>query len=155
MATIFLGLNVVTLWSSGIESAIILGMDSANEKPCYNVTSSLIGWTYTQNDPCNSWQCPPVAMDVPLSIMLWKPQLWMLQCHSTLQPGCSILSDTDQPCSYGLIIDTEASTGSVWHQLTALISPWTKWPPFPRHFQKHFHEWKVLYFDLNFTEFCS
>ena len=35
------------------------------------------------------------------------------------------------------------------------ISPWTKWPPFRRgHFQLHFHEWKVLYFDSNFTEVC-
>ena len=37
-----------------------------------------------------------------------------------------------------------------------LISPWTKWMPFPRqHFQMHFHEWKVLYFDLNFIEVSS
>ena len=29
-----------------------------------------------------------------------------------------------------------------------LIFPWTKWPLFHRwHFQMHFHEWKVLYFD--------
>ena len=31
-------------------SGIILGMGSANEKRCYNVTSSLIGWAHTQND---------------------------------------------------------------------------------------------------------
>ena len=37
-----------------------------------------------------------------------------------------------------------------------LIFPWTKWPPFRRrHFQKHFLQWKSLYFDLNFTEGCS
>ena len=30
-----------------------------------------------------------------------------------------------------------------------LISSWTKWPPFCRcHFQIHFYEWKVLYFDI-------
>ena len=35
-------------------------------------------------------------------------------------------------------------------------SPWTRWPPFRRrYFQMHFREWKVLYFDLNFTEVCS
>ena len=37
-----------------------------------------------------------------------------------------------------------------------LISPWTKCPPFRRrYFQMHFHEWKVLYFESNFTEVCS
>ena len=31
-----------------------------------------------------------------------------------------------------------------------------KWPPFRwRHFQMHFHELKVLYFDSDFTEVCS
>ena len=34
-------------------AGIILGMVSANERRCYNVTSSLIGWVHTQNDPCN------------------------------------------------------------------------------------------------------
>ena len=32
---------------------IILGMGSANERHCYNVTSSLISWAHTQNDACN------------------------------------------------------------------------------------------------------
>ena len=37
-----------------------------------------------------------------------------------------------------------------------LISPWTKWLPFHRwHFQMHFHQWKVLYSDSNFTKICS
>ena len=36
-----------------------------------------------------------------------------------------------------------------------IISPWTKWLPFlGRHFQMHFREWKILYFDLNFTKVC-
>ena len=30
---------------------IILGMDAANERRRYNVTSSLIGWAHAQNDP--------------------------------------------------------------------------------------------------------
>ena len=30
---------------------IILGMSSANEMWCYNVTLSLIGWAHTQNVP--------------------------------------------------------------------------------------------------------
>ena len=31
---------------------IILWMRSTNERRSYNVTSSLIGWEYSQNDPC-------------------------------------------------------------------------------------------------------
>ena len=33
-------------------SVIILCIRSANERRCYNVTSSLIGWAHTQNEPC-------------------------------------------------------------------------------------------------------
>ena len=36
-------------------SGIILDMGSANERQCYNVKLSLIGWAYTQNDPCVLW----------------------------------------------------------------------------------------------------
>ena len=32
---------------------------------------------------------------------------------------------------------------------------WTKWPPFrKRYFHMHFREWKILYFDYNFTDVC-
>ena len=34
-------------------AGIILYMLPANEKRCYIVTSFLIGWARTQNDPCN------------------------------------------------------------------------------------------------------
>ena len=34
--------------------------------------------------------------------------------------------------------------------------PWTKWLPFhKRYIHKHFLEWKVLYFEWDFTEVCS
>ena len=33
-------------------AGIILGVGSDSEKWHYNVTSSLIGWGHTQNDPC-------------------------------------------------------------------------------------------------------
>ena len=43
----------VQWWSSfGHISGVILGMGLANERRRYNVTSSLIGWPHTQNDPC-------------------------------------------------------------------------------------------------------
>ena len=36
--------------------------------------------------------------------------------------------------------------GHPWVISSIIVSPWTKLPPFRRrHFQKHFHEWKVLY----------
>ena len=46
-----------------------------------------------------------------------------------------------------------AYVGDVPHGIYWLISLWTKWPQFHRrYFQLHFREWKVLYFDLNFTD---
>ena len=36
------------------EAWVILGIGSANERRRYNVTSSLIGWAYIQNDPCEA-----------------------------------------------------------------------------------------------------
>ena len=36
----------------------------------------------------------------------------------------------------------------------ARVTPWTKWPLVcSRHFEVQFYEWKVLYFDLNLTEY--
>ena len=35
------------------DTGIILGMGSANERRRHIVTSSLIGWVHTQNDPCD------------------------------------------------------------------------------------------------------
>ena len=35
---------------------IIVWMFPANERRCYNVTSSLIGWVHYQNDPCGCYQ---------------------------------------------------------------------------------------------------
>ena len=37
-----------------VKTVIILGVSSANERRRYIVTSSLIGWTHTQNDPINT-----------------------------------------------------------------------------------------------------
>ena len=45
-------LNTSSAASVYISTEIILGMDSANERWRYTVTSSLIGWTHTHNDPC-------------------------------------------------------------------------------------------------------
>ena len=37
--------------TAGEFSGIILGMGSVNERRRHSVTSSLIGWAHTQNDP--------------------------------------------------------------------------------------------------------
>ena len=34
----------------------LVWMFPANERRCYNVTSSLIGWVHSQNDPCGCYQ---------------------------------------------------------------------------------------------------
>ena len=84
-------------------------------------------------------------------------------------------SQLDKHCFSGWVISTlinQSIDRSItcmgeWHawvnvackisaSICKLISPWTKWPKLRRrHFQMHFHEWKVLYFDSNFTEVCS
>ena len=40
---------------SPIDPVIILYMRPANERRRYSVTSSLIGWAHTQDDPCRPW----------------------------------------------------------------------------------------------------
>ena len=52
-------------------SGIILGMGPANERQCYNVTSSLIGWAYTQNDSC-IWVIPAVSWRLLGVKSFWK-----------------------------------------------------------------------------------
>ena len=43
-----------------------------------------------------------------------------------------------------------------WRSNVLTIEAETKWPPFRRRdFQIHFHEWKCMNFDYDFTEFCS
>ena len=67
-----------TLWKTGIS----LGMGSANGRWYYNVTSSLIGWTHTQNDPGKQWsnECLSNAFKLHskfiFNTMCWK----MLNC---------------------------------------------------------------------------
>ena len=39
-----------------VNTGIILYVRPANDRQCYNVASSLIGWAYTQNDPCDYGQ---------------------------------------------------------------------------------------------------
>ena len=45
-----------------VQAGSSLGMHPANERHCYNVTSSLIGWTHTLTDPC-SWNACPWSCD--------------------------------------------------------------------------------------------
>ena len=44
--------NACLEWKIAVLSGIILGMGSANTGRRYIVTTSLIGWFHTQNDPC-------------------------------------------------------------------------------------------------------
>ena len=62
-------LNHIELWNDRrvnnlkMNAKIILCMCPANERWRYNVTSSLIGWAHSQNDPCEwswCWHCTSV-----------------------------------------------------------------------------------------------
>ena len=47
-------------------------------------------------------------------------------------------------------------TDGLWAEVGLTHLPWTIWPPFrTRHFQMHFLECNVLYFNSMFTEVCS
>ena len=54
-----------------------------------------------------------------------------------------------------LFISTQNITMQyIWFIYSLTHLPWTKWPSFRRrYFQMHFREWKVLYFNHNFTKF--
>ena len=79
---------------------IILGMGSANKRRRYNVTSSLIGWVHTQNDPWissfvntlyfqnhqNTATCVWVIFDRPGVTIAWSPVTnveYVIKCDST------------------------------------------------------------------------
>ena len=61
------------LGSNIVVKGIILYMCPANERWCYIVTSSLIGWAHAQNDPCGY----KLLYDHLSSIIVVPVQLWM------------------------------------------------------------------------------
>ena len=68
-------LRPFTEWHCLEQPGIILGMGSANERWCYIVTSSLIGWTHTQYDP---WA---TISGVNFNNGVWAPQSNLIQIH--------------------------------------------------------------------------
>ena len=72
--------------TGSISSGIILGMGSANERWRYIVTSFLIGWAHTQNDP---WLPGKSGTFVFCFVLrdhsMYAPSQWgMLHCNITL-----------------------------------------------------------------------
>ena len=62
----------------------------------------------------------------------------------------------DKPLSEPMMVNLPMHICVTQPQWVNSSPPETKWPLFRRrHFQMHFHEWKVLYFDSNFTDVCS
>ena len=89
-------------------------------------------------------------------------------CHKTcscvvclLGPGymvliCGSWNVIYQSIFVGLLLLYQGNCIHLDIQANQLISPWTNWLPLRRqYFQMHFHEWKVFYFDYNFTEVSS
>ena len=58
-----------------IAPGIILCIRPANERRRYNVNSSLIGWAYTQNDPCSSQPVSHQAINMWTNNDLWHGPL--------------------------------------------------------------------------------
>ena len=66
------------------DPGIVLGMDSANGRRGYIITSSLIGWAHTQNDPRG-----PMIFHLMLSS----------QAHQSQLTNCSLPGETDHGCA--------------------------------------------------------
>ena len=77
-------------------------------------------------------------------ICVWINGWWSWQFNVVIK-----IQDSFYDCAGILLLITD--TYALTHP-----TPWTKWPPFRgRHFQMHFHEWKVLYLYSDSTEVCS
>ena len=59
-------------WNT-LRSELILGMDSANERRRYNVTSSLIGWAHTQNEP---WRSITTCYPSRIKLLIYATWNW-------------------------------------------------------------------------------
>ena len=70
-------------------AGIILCMRPANERRRYNVTSSLIGWAHTQNDPCCDFSMARIILH---NITLSK----QLRCQWFEMTLCSLWSHCDK-----------------------------------------------------------
>ena len=88
-----------------------------------------------------------------------KPTKWCHYARTGLWIRWNFLSNVlASSCSWpstGTALTTKKERIFSNHYSYSLISAWTKWPPvLRRYFRMHFREWKVLYFDWNFTELC-
>ena len=95
------------------------------------------------------------------TIYLWPRNPKLLKIHIDLI--CKMINRSGNNLAHALRAEHVQSCDLIelfirldWKILIFTYLPWTKWLPFPKqHFQMHFHEWKVFYFDSNFTEVCS
>ena len=89
-------------FSAAKSPGIILCMRQANERRCYNVTSSLIGWVHTQKDPWISpicfrvlpWHCDILILSPMLAKILWR--MWLNKSHESTEI-CYIEAETNWP----------------------------------------------------------
>ena len=109
--------NVFSHWLSPsihriIPLSNILCMGSANERRRYSVTSSLIGWAHTQNDPSvqysvyglSQWKktlhCNVFSHWLsPYTVSYWQPSVHLVVRPLSWQP-LSVTDMTQSRCSY-------------------------------------------------------
>ena len=107
---------------------------------------------------CKSWKPPKICTGISTPLSNSSRAMKKVHCNGHVVAAIFFLKGIYWPPS-----ETFSTGSSLFFPLRAVLClthphphPWTKWPPFRRlHFQMFFREWKVLYFDWNFTNICS
>ena len=78
-------------------AGIILCMRPANERRCYIVMSSLIGWAHTQNDPwkrlsCHAGSCSSVSRTIYYQTLMTPQLMYCLKKEIQHETGWNIKS---------------------------------------------------------------
>ena len=102
-----------------------MGMGSANERQHYNVTSSLIGWVHTQNDPYFQDPLHWCCMSVLLSQISSNSAVCLTVVHAdnSKAPNFSDQFGVSQVARF--VGPTWGPPGSCRPQMGPMLTPWT------------------------------
>ena len=97
-------------------------MRTTNERWCYNITSSLIGWVHAQNDPCNEWnmaglQCLMTltySNDLDLRPTLLPSRLSFASCWKVVKTTCMLVQTWQTINNQGKSCTINSGHKSVW-----------------------------------------